>query len=410
MGSRLVVKCVRSTTSLAVTMDLALGQVILLLVVSSLVGASSETLKVSSTGDAAKKQETKMGDYMSTSKTKHGHPVYEKTNGHKNFLYVSSNGFWTVGSVVGSTTSGIYNSQFPTPSLPPTSGWRYLDGKEWKEDATLKVESKTAPPAGVPAVDQSVLGLEPGDLLLERQLLLRLLFAQPGVAPQAPVPRSKEPEPKPKTVVSKEAEPKPKQVVSPAAACPLKIQVRIDSDDGLPTNTDSGQAANRYAGKGNNGLASVLTQDYRGTYTRSDFEDAHGHSTYTHIANPAITISRVTTVTGTQWQMNGGTSGAASTTNAIQGTTVPAGTTAGRTCSTAYPPKDNTASSASPNTNVLCNLNGPHLIINSGDSCPPESGWLFKVGPTEKTAPAKAKGAGAGSFKKAASVRVTALP
>merc|ERR1711997_837524 len=183
--SRLVVKCVRSTTSLAVTMDLALGQVILLLVVSSLVGANSETLKVSSTGDAAKKQETKMGDYVSTSRSPvNGHPVYEKTNGHKNFLYVSSNGFWTVGSVVGSTTSGIYNSQFPTPSLPPTSGWRYLDGKEWKEDATLKVESKTASSAGdaaedsVSAVDSedSVLG----QLLVERQLLLKLLLKQPG--------------------------------------------------------------------------------------------------------------------------------------------------------------------------------------------------------------------------------------
>merc|ERR1711997_1180540 len=337
--SRLVVKCVRSTTSLAVTMDLALGQVIFLLVVSSLVGANSETFRVSSTGDAASIQGSKMGDYVPTSSAIQGHPVYEKTNGHKNFLYVSPNGFWTVGSVRGSTVSGIYNSQFPTPSLPPTSGWRYLDGKEWKEDTTLKVEKKSASSAddaaedSVSAVD-SVLGQ-----------LLKLL-KQPGVAPQAPAPRTE----------------------VPAAACPLKIQVRIDSDDGLPTNTDSGQAANRYAGKGNNGLASVPTQDYRGTYTRSDFEDAHGHSTYTHIANPAITISRVTTVTGTQWQMNGGTSGAASTTNAIQGTTVPAGTTAGRTCSTAYPPKDNTASSASPNTNVLCNLNGPHLIINSGDS------------------------------------------
>merc|ERR1711997_424804 len=65
--SRLVVKCVRSTTSLAVTMDLALGQVILLLVVSSLVGANSETFRVSSTGDAARIQGSKMGDYMPTS-------------------------------------------------------------------------------------------------------------------------------------------------------------------------------------------------------------------------------------------------------------------------------------------------------------------------------------------------------
>merc|ERR1712001_15999 len=176
--SRLVVKCVRSTTSLAVTMDLALGQVILVLVVSCLVGGgSSETLKVSSTGAAATKQGDKMGDYVLTSRTQNGHRVYEKTNGYTNFLYVSSNGFWTVGSVPGSTISGIYHPQSATPSLPPTSGWRYLDGKEWKEDATLKVESKKAPPAGTgTAVDQSVLGLEPGNLLLERQLLLRLLF------------------------------------------------------------------------------------------------------------------------------------------------------------------------------------------------------------------------------------------
>merc|ERR1712038_2029203 len=278
------------------------------------------------------------------------------------------------------------------------------DGKEWKEDATLKVERKTDSPAGVPAVDQSVLGLEPGDLLLERQLLLRLLFAQPGVAPQAPVPRSKEPEPKPKTVVSKEPEPKPKQVVSPAAACPLKIQVRIDSDDGLPTNTDSGQAANRYAGKGNNGLASVPTQDYRGTYTRSDFDSADGYPTYKNIANPAMTISRVTTVTGTKWQMNGGTSGAAGTTNAIQGTTKPTSeTVATAVCSTANPPVAAaavTSGTVAPKK-VLCNLIGPHLIVNSNAACPPESGWSFKVGPT---------GTGTALFKKTAHVSVTALP
>merc|ERR1711997_855203 len=112
--SRLVVKCVRSTTSLAVTMDLALGQVIFLLVVSSLVGANSETFRVSSTGDAARIQGTMMGDYMPTSSAIQGHPVYEKTNGHKNFLYVSPNGFWTVGSVRGSTVSGISNSLLAT--------------------------------------------------------------------------------------------------------------------------------------------------------------------------------------------------------------------------------------------------------------------------------------------------------
>merc|ERR1712223_1181670 len=140
--SRLVVKCVRSTTSLAVTMDLALGQVILLVVSSLVGGANSETFRVSSTGAAARIQANKMGDYVPTSYPAiQGHPVYEKTNGHKNFLYVSPNGFWTVGSVRGSSVSGIYNPhKLPTPSSPPTTGWRYLDGTEWKDDATLKVE------------------------------------------------------------------------------------------------------------------------------------------------------------------------------------------------------------------------------------------------------------------------------
>merc|ERR1712038_1671494 len=186
--SRLVVKCVRSTTSLAVTMDLALGQVILLLVVSSLVGASSETFRVSSTGAAATKQATKMGDYILTSNKQEGHPVYKKDEGVKNFLYVSPNGFWTVGRTEGSTLSGLYNPQLPTPSTPPTSGWLYSDPSSgWKEDATLKVEPKSASPAGAKgtaartagtaAVDQTLLGH-----------VIRILAREQLVAPQAPAP------------------------------------------------------------------------------------------------------------------------------------------------------------------------------------------------------------------------------
>merc|ERR1712241_504195 len=403
--SRLVVKCVRSTTSLAVTMDLALGQVILLLVVSSLVGANSETFRGSSTGDAARIQGSKMGDYLPTSYSAiQGHPVYEKTNGHKNFLYVSPNGFWTVGSVRGSTVSGIYNSQFPTPSLPPTSGWRYLDGKEWKEDTTLKVERKTASPAGVAAVDQSVLGrnLLQRQLLerqlLERQALERQLLAQtaprtlPSTAAVVPAPRAA-----PNTTAA--------QTTAPAAGCPFRIEVRITSTDGSPTNTDDDQPANRYAGLGvrpTSGVRpSVPTQDYRGAYTRSLQQDANGFPIYTKNGNPAITISRVTTAAGTQWQMNGGRSGTAA--NTIQGITVPTGTPAGRTCSLANPP------AASGTTTVLCNLYGPHLIANSNAACPHNlSSWSFKVGPTAASAAA----AGTAIFKRANNeqISVTALP
>merc|ERR1712045_124432 len=115
--SLLVVKCVRRTTSLAVTMDLALGQVILVLVVSCLVGGgSSETLKVSSTGAAATKQGDKMGDYMLTNRTQNGHRVYEKTNGYTNFLYVSSNGFGQLEVCLGLP---YLESTTPSRQLPP---------------------------------------------------------------------------------------------------------------------------------------------------------------------------------------------------------------------------------------------------------------------------------------------------
>merc|ERR1711997_957978 len=408
--SRLVVKCVRSTTSLAVTMDLALGQVILVLVVSCLVGGgSSETLQVSSTGAAATKQGDKMGDYMLTSRTQNGHPVYKKTSGVRNFLYVSSNGFWTIGRTEGSTTSGIYNPQFATPSSkPPTSGWLYSDlPNGWRADDTLKVERKTASPAGVAAVDQSALLRRQ---LLERQALERQLAQTapqtlPSTAAVVPATRA--------------AQTTAAQTSAPAAGCPLRIQVLITSNSSLPTNTDNGQPANRYAGTRNNGFLSLPTQDYRGTYTRNDFLSAEGYPTYTNIANAAMTISRVTTVTGTQWQMSGGRSGA--TANAIQGITKPtvpaAGTAATAVCSTANPPGPANAVTATTTRaavpqQVLCNLVGPHLIVNSNAACPPESGWSFKVGPTAATATAAAvTAAGTAQFKPAKNlVSVAALP
>merc|ERR1712242_499207 len=204
------------------------GQVILVLVVSCLVGGgSSETIQ----GD-------KMGDYMLTSRTQNGHPVYKKTSGVRNFLYVSSNGLWTIGRTEGSTTSGIYNPQFATPSSkPPTSGWLYSDlPNGWRADDTLKVERKTASPAGVAAVDQSVLLRRQ---LLERQALERQLLAQtaprtlPSTAAVVPNTRAA-------------------QTTAPAAGCPFRIEVRITSTDGSPTNTDDTQPANRYAGLGVN--------------------------------------------------------------------------------------------------------------------------------------------------------------
>merc|ERR1711997_1281616 len=331
--SRLVVKCVRSTTSLAVTMDLALGQVILLLVVSSLVGANSETFRVSSTGDAATIQGSKMGDYVPTSYAAiQGHPVYEKTNGRRNFLYVSPNGFWTVGSVRGSGVSGIYNPhKLPTPSSPPTTGWRYLDGTEWKDDATLTVEKKSASSvgtqrtaAGTAGTTAGTQGTTAGTAAVDQTLLGHVIRILARDALTAVSPRTA-------------AEPSSTSTAAPADSCPDRIQVRILFNG----NTDIDQAALNF-------------DVYGGTYIRQQGQLAGRRVVYSSAAtidveNPAdpdnptptdtiLTIARAPGG-GPQWQMR------------------------------------STAAAAFPNFGT-----GPHLINDSGSDCPPRDGWRFQTG------------------------------
>merc|ERR1719187_295310 len=96
-------------------------------VVSCLVVGVSSQITVSSTGPAATKQGSKLGQYALTNRTQNGFSVFEQTDGARNFLYVSSLGFWTVGRTEGSTVSGLYSTQLPTPPSPPTSGWLYSD-------------------------------------------------------------------------------------------------------------------------------------------------------------------------------------------------------------------------------------------------------------------------------------------
>merc|ERR1712045_894284 len=374
--SRLVVKCVRSTTSLAVTMDLALGQVILLLVVSSLVGANSETFKVSSTGAAARKQGPKMGDYVRTSRSPvNGHPVYEKTEGVKNFLYVSPNGFWTVGRTVGSTTSGLYNPQLPAPSTPPTSGWLYSDlPNGWKEDATLKVEKKPASSAGVAAVDQGLLGgvrfisLAPiaavvpatraatttaapttttttatttaAPAAVDQRLLgaFGILSPRAGVVPNT---RALPTTAAPTTAAPTTTTAAPTTTTAPCAA---KISVSIKNNLALDQNSDITQAANNFA--------STVTGriDYRGVYTRGqNGPDRFGNDLWT-------TTKKIGTVTYTytisrkfeqgvyQWRMTGG--------------------------------KILTKSAGGKNKEDWAD---PHLINDATDTCPPMSGWRFQT-------------------------------
>jgi len=321
------------------------------LVVSSLVGASSETLKVSSTGDAAKKQGSKMGDYVSTSKTKHGHPVYEKTEGIKNFLYVSSLGVWSVGRKVGSSTSGLYNPELPAPSTPPTSGWLYSDlPNGWKNDATLKVEKKSASSAGTQrtaaataaatAADVSVAATATGVSVVTRNGITVTISGQ-----QAPASRTAEVVSSTrdtKTADTRTADIKKADApTAPAAApCATRIQVQIgDGDGAVNTASSIDQASNNFGG-------------YRGVYTLQAGPDRFGNAVYT-MTTPAIapatvgvtrTIRRVRVEGGEEWQMTGG--------SAI--------TAVGRTWATA--------------TN-------PHLVNDAVDACPPMTGWRYQIGP-----------------------------
>merc|ERR1712113_380320 len=112
--------------------------------------------------------------------------------------------------------------------------------------------------------DQSVLGRN----LLQRQLLERQLLERQALERQLLAQTA--PRTLPSTAAVVPVTPAA-PTTAPAAGCPLRIQVLITSNSSLPTTTDSGQPANRYAGTGNNGQISVPTQDYRGTYTRNDF-------------------------------------------------------------------------------------------------------------------------------------------
>merc|ERR1711994_1217594 len=116
---------------------------------------------------------------------------------------------------------GIYNPhKLPTPSSPPTSGWRYLDGTEWKDDATLTVEKKSASSAVVPrtkgtatatAADVSVAATATGVSLDLNGITLNIRI------PQAPAPPA-------------------------AAPCANRIQVLMGNNLALNQNSDIDQA------------------------------------------------------------------------------------------------------------------------------------------------------------------------
>ena len=95
---------------------------------------------VSSSGPAAVSQVSPlMGVFIMTAQLYNSHPVYNKTGGGA-VIFVRHTGDWSIKDTLHPTVAGIYHPQRqPTPSFPPTSGWRYYDGTGWKDDDSLTV-------------------------------------------------------------------------------------------------------------------------------------------------------------------------------------------------------------------------------------------------------------------------------
>jgi len=103
-------------------------------------GGGAASFTVSSTGPAATHQGTRMGVYHSTGQTYYNFPVYKKTAGSVQFLFVDSFGYWSVSDELHPTDSGLYHPETdPTPSSPPVIGWKYTTGVEWYDDHQLTV-------------------------------------------------------------------------------------------------------------------------------------------------------------------------------------------------------------------------------------------------------------------------------
>ena len=78
-----------------------------------------------------------MGTYARTKELENGFPVYKKVDGPQQ-LYVDSKGFWSVRKdatlLAACVRSDVlfHEQRKPTPALPPSSGWRYLEKRDYK--------------------------------------------------------------------------------------------------------------------------------------------------------------------------------------------------------------------------------------------------------------------------------------
>jgi len=110
---------------------------------------------VSSTGPAAHYQSEKMGVYHSTGQTYYNFPVYKKTAGSVEFLFVDSYGYWSVNDHLNPTHSGLYHPNSGASS-PPVTGWKYGWNHGWYDDHQLTVTQTGGGGGGVCHVEHNI--------------------------------------------------------------------------------------------------------------------------------------------------------------------------------------------------------------------------------------------------------------
>ena len=106
-------------------------------------GCACDTMVVTMSGGALASQGSRAGDFDHIAGVSaQGKPVFKLRvpPSSTQYLFVSANGYWSLGSDYLSTTLGAYSSTTPTPGCPnDAQGWQYYGNGQWNSVALASV-------------------------------------------------------------------------------------------------------------------------------------------------------------------------------------------------------------------------------------------------------------------------------
>jgi len=135
----------------------------------SLVLEGLDNIVLSSTAGAAEYFGDRLGEFVRMGDYYNNRPYYKQRETEEQrdlYLYYMTDDRWWVGSTLGKSQGGLYNTQ--DTILPPKANWLYWNGKKWSDDdQTLKLDYTTlSSPCELVRVAGSgrVLDHEPGSM------------------------------------------------------------------------------------------------------------------------------------------------------------------------------------------------------------------------------------------------------